>query len=73
MAFNAQKLAEYILTGSEFEVCDPSPCPYNNHIGALFTDIILQAGVNYGTVVHPQCNLCFGELFHRRILYLVSM
>lgn len=54
MAFNAQKLAEYILTGSEFEVCDPSPCPYNNHIGALFTDIILQAGVNYGTVVHPR-------------------
>ena len=40
MAFNAQKLAEYILTGSEFEVCDPTPCPYNNHIGALFTDII---------------------------------
>ena len=54
MAFNAQKLAEYILTGSEFEVCDPTPCPYNNHIGALFTDIILQAGVNYATVVHPR-------------------
>lgn len=54
MASNVQKLAEYILIGSDFEVCDPIPCPYNNHIGALFTDIILQAGVNYNTIVRPR-------------------
>lgn len=54
MASNAQKLAEYILTSSDFEVYDPIPCPYKDHIGALFTDIILQAGVNYNTVVRPR-------------------
>lgn len=54
MASKAQKLVEYILTSSEFEVCDPIPCPYREHVGALFTDIILQAGVNYSTVVRPR-------------------
>jgi len=29
------------------------PKPYN-HIGALFTDIILQSGLNYSTVVRPR-------------------
>mgnify|MGYP003462303760 CR=1 FL=1 len=61
MAFNAQKLAEYIQGCSDFIICEPKPCYYNNHIGALFTDIILQAGVNYDTVVRPRVSSILKE------------
>ena len=29
-------------------------CPYRNHIGALLTDVVLQAGLNYQHVVAPK-------------------
>lgn len=49
----ARTLANYI---ESMDYCDfnfVAPTPYN-HIGALFTDIILQSGLNYSTVVKPR-------------------
>ncbi|MEJ8818564.1 hypothetical protein [Lacibacter sp. H407] len=50
---DARILANYVnsLNYSEFEY---SPTIPYNHIGALYTDIILQAGLNYNTVVRPR-------------------
>ena len=50
----ARKLADYISSKSDFDLIHPSECSYSNHIGALFTDIILQSGMNYRTVVAPR-------------------
>ncbi len=54
MTANALRLKEYIAQINDFEFVIPEYCPYNNHIGALFTDTILQAGVNYRSVVWPR-------------------
>lgn len=54
MTANALRLKEYIDTIDNFDFIDPEICPYSNHIGALFTDAILQAGVNYRSVVRPR-------------------
>ena len=54
MTANALRLKEYIDTIDNFHFIDPEICPYRNHIGALFTDAILQAGVNYRSVVRPR-------------------
>lgn len=53
---NARKLAEYILNDSNLSLVPPLECPYQNHIGALFTDIIIQSGVSYHSVVVPRVN-----------------
>lgn len=50
----ARKLIEYINQDNEFRIIASNNCNYNNHIAALFTDAILQAGVNYKTVVSPR-------------------
>lgn len=50
----ALRLKEYIDTIDDFCYIAPEPCPYADHIGALFTDAILQAGLNYRKVVWPR-------------------
>lgn len=54
MTANALRLKEYIDTIDNFHFINPEICPYKDHIGALFTDAILQAGVNYRSVVRPR-------------------
>lgn len=54
MTANALRLKEYIDTIDNFHFINPEICPYRDHIGALFTDAILQAGVNYRSVVRPR-------------------
>lgn len=54
MTSNALKLKDYIKSISDFRFVRPNDCPYSSHIGALFTDTILQAGVNYRHVVWPR-------------------
>ena len=54
MTTNALRLKEYIDSIDDFCFVEPAPCPYKNHVGALFTDTILQAGVNYRHVVWPR-------------------
>ena len=51
---NALRLKEYISQMDDFKFVEPEYCPYVNHVGALFTDTILQAGVNYRSVVWPR-------------------
>lgn len=53
---NARKLVEYILNNSALTIVAPRECTYRNHMGALFTDIIIQSGVNYRNVVIPRVN-----------------
>lgn len=50
----ALKLKRYIYSITDFEYIEPDICPYNNHVGALLTDIILQAGINYNRIVFPR-------------------
>lgn len=54
MTSNALRLKEYISQIDDFKFIEPEYCPYINHVGALFTDTILQAGVNYRSVVWPR-------------------
>ena len=54
MTASALRLKEYIDTIGNFDFIEPEVCPYRDHIGALFTDAILQAGVNYKSVVKPR-------------------
>lgn len=51
---NALYLKEYIQTIDNFRIIEPELCPYRDHIGALFADAILQAGLNYRSVVMPR-------------------
>lgn len=54
MTANALRLKEYIETIKNFHFIESEVCPYKDHIGALFTDAILQAGVSYRSVVRPR-------------------
>lgn len=54
MTANALRLKEYIDKIDNFLFIEPEVCPYRDHIGALFTDTILQAGVSYRSVVRPR-------------------
>jgi hypothetical protein len=60
IALQARKLASYIESLDAFpEVLLGYDCDYD-HIGALFTNIVLQAGLNYRSVVKPRVdNLLF--------------
>ena len=51
---SARKLADFINKTPEVLIINPQDCPYKNHVGAIFTDIILQAGLNYKTIVFPR-------------------
>lgn len=51
---DARKLVNYIESNASFELISSNLCPYNNHIAALFTDVVLQAGLNYKSIVAPR-------------------
>ena len=51
---NALYLREYMESIENFRIIQPEICPYCDHIGALFTDAVLQAGLNYRSVVLPR-------------------
>ena len=54
-AKEARKLADYIISlGGTFQTYDVQSQFHYSHIGALYTDIILQAGLNYNSVVKPR-------------------
>ncbi|MDQ1772870.1 hypothetical protein GQR60_19860 [Labilibaculum sp. A4] len=48
------KLVVFIENHQEFNIIKSNYCFYNTHLGAVLTDIILQAGLNYKTVVLPR-------------------
>lgn len=51
---NALRLKEYIEEMDDFQIIEPNLCSYSNHIGALLTDAVLQAGLSYRSVVWPR-------------------
>lgn len=51
---NARKIVDYISNLDAFEWIEVSSVPAYSHIGALFTDVILQSGLNYEHVVKPR-------------------
>ena len=51
---SARSLADYIKSLDELSLIDKRRDSGYTHIGALFTDIILQAGLNYKSVVKPR-------------------
>ena len=53
-SFEINKLVSFIENHSDFNVIRSNSCFYNNHLGAVLADIILQAGLNYKTVVLPR-------------------
>jgi len=50
---DAQRIAAYIGSLSDFEIVEDLALPYN-HMGATITDAVLQAGLRYETVVWPR-------------------
>jgi len=54
LAIEARKLADYISSLESFEKHEVDNDLCYHHIGALYTDIILQSGLNYNTVVKPR-------------------
>ena len=53
-AKEARKLANYIESLEDFKIYTAEGQFKYNHIGALLTDIVLQAGMNYNYVVRPR-------------------
>ena len=51
---HARKLVDFIEGEINLKLIPSNFCPYNNHIPALFTDVILQAGLNYKHIVYPR-------------------
>lgn len=60
----ARQLVNFIKDSKELTLISPNDCPYMNHIGALFTDIILQSGVNYKHIVTPRVNKILKDYPH---------
>lgn len=55
IAKESRRLANYIIElNNDFTIYYPNNDSCYNHIGALFVDITLQAGLNYKTVVRPR-------------------
>jgi len=54
-AKDARKLADFLINiqNGDIEIRHANKFSYY-HIGALFTDVVLQAGLNYNTVVKPR-------------------
>jgi len=51
---DARNLVNYIQQLSSFEIISTSKKNTYNHIGGLITDIVLQSGMNYKTIVEPR-------------------
>nr|WP_315154075.1 hypothetical protein [uncultured Flavobacterium sp.] len=58
---DARKLVDFIENDINFELIPSNSCPYHNHIAALFTDIVLQAGLNYKNIVAPRVMRVFNN------------
>ena len=54
LAIKVRNLITYIGNARGFQLIAAPDCPYRNHIGALLTDVVLQAGLNYQHVVAPR-------------------
>lgn len=54
LAVKVRNLITYIGKTRDFQMIAAPDCPYRNHIGALLTDVVLQAGLNYQHVVAPR-------------------
>ena len=54
LAVKVRTLITYIGNARGFQLIAAPDCPYRNHIGALLTDVVLQAGLNYQHVVAPR-------------------
>ena len=54
LAVKVRNLITYIDNARGFQLIAAPDCPYRNHIGALLTDVVLQAGLNYQHVVAPR-------------------
>ena len=54
LAVKVRNLITYIGNARGFQLSAAPDCPYRNHIGALLTDVVLQAGLNYQHVVAPR-------------------
>jgi hypothetical protein len=64
-AREARKLANYITSLREnLHAEESSICFFYRHIGGLFTDIVLQAGLNYNNVVKPRVHKVISEYPH---------
>lgn len=69
---NARKIVDFISNLYSFELFEVSSVPVYTHIGALYTDVILQSGLNYEHVVKPRVirvlqsypEACTLSLFH---------
>jgi len=57
------KLIKFIENHQDFNIIKSNSCFYNNHLGAVLTDIILQAGLNYRTVVLPRVLHVYNEFY----------
>lgn len=57
------KLINYIENHQDFNIIKSNSCFYNHHLGAVLTDIILQAGLNYRTVVLPRVLHVYNEFY----------
>lgn len=53
---SARELADFIRSTDELEFVVKNNWEGYNHLGALLTDIVLQSGLNYQTVVQPRVN-----------------
>ena len=53
---NARMVVSFIEQEETFRVVSGRSCYYKDHIGALLTDCVLQAGLNYNSVVAPRVN-----------------
>lgn len=53
-SFEINKLVNFIENHRDFNVIKSNSCFYNDHLGAILADIILQAGLNYKSVVLPR-------------------
>jgi hypothetical protein len=54
LAMEARKLADYIQELNLTSTQEIEPHNSYTHIGALYTNVVLQAGLNYRTVVQPR-------------------
>lgn len=61
LALKVRDLITYIRHTRDFQLIEAPDCPYKNHIGALFTDVVLQAGLNYQHVVAPRVSKVLSE------------
>jgi hypothetical protein len=51
---NARKIVDFISSLDAFKWNEVAAKPVYSHIGALYTDVILQSGLNYEHVVRPR-------------------